>query len=629
MLMLLPVLTGGLLILAEYDGLSGLRHAVVHAAVLWAVILVAISEILGAFSSITPITVAIAWAIASVAITVSRPDSIRRSLAARPRVLINREMEAYVTGAAIICLVTGYLAFAARPAAEDALSYHLPRVAHWIQNRSLAYYPTNIDRQLWLGPGSELVTLHFTLLSGTLIMVNVPQWLAFVGCGVIVSLIAKQLGASVRGQAVSSIAWLTTPMAIAQASGSQVDPMGSFWLVCIASLLLEQRTTPVSATRHSFRIGAATGLAVLTKAMAFFVAAPFAVWYLTILRGRHRRPLVPLAAALSVAALVNSGYFARNVSLYGNPLGPPNFGGVENETHSPGAIVSNFVRTAALQLSTPSDRVNHAMAGAIDEVHAAMGVDVSDQRTTYSSPIFFTPRISLTEADAGNPLHSVLGVIVLVALLARKPRGWGDPQYLAISLAVAYLLFCALLKWQPWSSRLLLPLFGLGAPLVGYTLDTIGGVLLTRLTTSVLFLSAMPVLLLNPARPVLGDRPIWRIPREEQFVAPRFVTHMPIINGVRFLSGAGCRQIGLYLGPKAWEFPWWTITTSDGSELELRNVNVANISATTATARDRTFAPCAIVDGDNNAKSSAYTPPAGFQLAYRDHFVKVYLRHSN
>ena len=41
------------------------------------------------------------------------------------------------------------------PNGFDAVTYHLTRVEHWIQNASVRHYPTHITRQIQLSPMAE------------------------------------------------------------------------------------------------------------------------------------------------------------------------------------------------------------------------------------------------------------------------------------------------------------------------------------------------------------------------------------------------------------------------------------------------------------------------------------------
>ena len=106
-------------------------------------------------------------------------------------------------GTIVILLVGTFLvAWIAPPNTNDALQYHLSRVAHWAQQASLEHFATPIPRQIWMPPWAEMAMLHLYLLAGGDWLVNMVQWLALVGCLVAVGEIVRQLGAGRSGQSV-------------------------------------------------------------------------------------------------------------------------------------------------------------------------------------------------------------------------------------------------------------------------------------------------------------------------------------------------------------------------------------------------------------------------------------------
>ena len=77
---------------------------------------------------------------------------------------------------------------------------------------------------------------------------------------------------------------------------------------------------------------------------------------------------------------------------------------------------------------------------------------------------------------AGNSLH----LLLIAAAMVGAWRGGGDRRLRAFAgcLLVAFLFFCVVLRWQPWHSRLHLPLFILGAPMVGVVFERLRPALL-------------------------------------------------------------------------------------------------------------------------------------------------------
>ena len=126
-------------------------------------------------------------------------------------------------GCAVVVAVTGLIALVAAPNTWDSMTYHLTRVMHWQQDRSLDFYATNIQRQLHLTPGGGVCDPHLHLLSGGDRLDNLPQWLARTGGLFVVSLIAARLGATARGQAFAALFCATPPMGILQSTSTQND----------------------------------------------------------------------------------------------------------------------------------------------------------------------------------------------------------------------------------------------------------------------------------------------------------------------------------------------------------------------------------------------------------------------
>src|SRR5205823_11662328 len=134
------------------------------------------------------------------------------------------------------------------------------------------------------------------------------------------------------------------------------------------------------------------------------------------------------------------------------------------------ALTSNVLRNVSQQLGSVK-RLNVLPERAVLSIHRWIGVDPDDPRTTWPGTHFEFPSGSFHEDRAGNPLHVVLIAIgITTVLVRRRAEGAVRPasgRAYAAALIAGFILFCLVLKWQPWNSRLHLPLFVLSAPLVG------------------------------------------------------------------------------------------------------------------------------------------------------------------
>lgn len=577
------------------------RNSFLSASLVWGLLLVAITEFLSLFGQISFSAVLGLW-IASVVVGVicfirvggSMPESSIRSLVGG----LSRFELSLLAGVVIIAGTVGMIAWISPPNNWDSLTYHMSRVAHWIQNGSVANYPTNALRQLHQNPGAEFTILNFQILSGGDRLANLVQWFSMIGSVVGVSVLAKQLGAGVRGQIFAAVVVATIPMGILQASSTQNDYVVAFWLVCFAyyAMLLKAE----GKLLYALATGASLGLAILTKATAYVYAFPFVVWIgLSLIKSRHTKGLSLVIVIIVTSLALNLGHYARNYELYGSPIGPGQEGGsyrYSNDTFTISSAASNVIRNVGLHMGTPFNEVNGALERGIYELHSVIGIDPKDKRTTWPGTEFHVARLSSHEDLAGNPLHLVL-IAGCLPFLFMKRRNQRDARYYAVCLATGFLLFSVYLKWQPWHSRLQLPLFVLWSPVVGLLLSEIRYRMAANVVIVLLLLAAVPWVVHNSSRPLIGPRSILATDRDEQYFANRRRLYEPYKRSIQFLSNSQCSDIGLMMGGDDWEYPFWVLLGEhDKTKVRLEHVNVPNISRVEySKPQFESFTPCAVI----------------------------------
>ena len=324
MLILLPILAWGsfFLILHRYHH-HPWREALLRAMVIWGVTLAVITELLSGLQLLTPLGVSLAWfgvmAISTFVVwryggrfAVKWP-AWRWRLPLFPSILL--------AGVAWIVAITGVLAIASAPNNPDSMGYHMSRVMHWIQQGTVAHYPTHNLKQLYQNPGSEFAITQFQLLSGGDYFANSVQWGSMVMSLVGVSLIARQLGCDRRGQLLAVVLCATIPMGILQAASTQNDYVLSLWLVCFTyfSLLIVQAGVTRSTAIY---IGASLGLVILSKGTGYIYAFPPSLALLIWTIRQRQRSLVPLGfLSMAIALTLNIGHYLRNLALSGSLLG--------------------------------------------------------------------------------------------------------------------------------------------------------------------------------------------------------------------------------------------------------------------------------------------------------------------
>ncbi|HTF57250.1 MAG TPA: glycosyltransferase family 39 protein, partial [Planctomycetota bacterium] len=446
MTVVLPVAAGALLV-ALFAGTAGdVRRALLKGTVAWGVAVVSITEILSRIHAFTFVGVLIAWALilAGIATYVILARGIR---SLRPHILWPDHSRPAWIAVGVILLIVAVVALFAPPNNWDSMTYHMARVEHWIQNRTVDPYPTNILRQIYPSPWAEWAIAHFQLLAGSDRFANLIQWLALAGLVAAAPLLADQLGAGSRGRWFAAVLCVTMPMAILQGSSTQNDLVASFWLVASAHFALRFADGP--SWREGGWAGAALGLAALTKGTGILFGIPIVV--LMTGAALHRvgwRALGPLAVALALAVGLNAGHLVRNVATFGNAAGPPGeMTRHGNESHTPGATLSNVIRNAALHLATPRVSWNHKVVAGVGALHRVLGLDVDDPRTTWGAEQFHLTRKIIHEDHAPQPLHAALfAFIVGAVLLIRRLRSDRTLLLWTLGLAAGWVLFSFAVK---------------------------------------------------------------------------------------------------------------------------------------------------------------------------------------
>ncbi len=573
MLAILPISCWFLLWLIRASRLNCLRQSFLEASILWATYAVFVTETLSLFTSFTQNAVALAWAIALI-VCIGLAVKTRHSFSL-PRLQISTTQILLIGAMSTIVLALGVVAVYCSPNNYDSLTYHLSRIEHWINNRSVAHFQIHVLRQLTLNPGAEFLIAQLRILSGTDYLSNAVQWFSMVGCLIGTSLLAKQLGSNARGQMLAAVICLTIPIGILECTSTQNDYVAALWFVCFLSYLRNAKS--------ALWCGLSLGLFVLTKPTAYFFSFPFLLlWTYSVFKQEGFKGLKPLAVVAGLTILFWAPFATRNTMMFGTPF--VNKCVYEdgyragNESYAPQYVVSNVMRNLADEMFTPIPICNRIIVGVVEKIHAALHWDASDPKSTFDGMTFEVthPAYALHEDTAGNPLHTIMFFIALALVISCKHLPERRTLLLcSVSLIVGFLLFSAVLKWCPWQTRLLLPLYVAGAAIVASAFDKLPAKLNSALIF-VLLIYSLPYVLLNPNKNVLGDENIFVTSRDENYFrgVPNFFA--PYKSAIDFFDKNHSSRIGVVADDTSWcEYPLWALLSHNFT----RPLSVEGLSA--------------------------------------------------
>lgn len=475
---------------------GGWREACILGAAGVSGLLVASTEILGAFHLLAKTPLLILWSLVGI-LTFGFIILRRRGwLELFPRLPCPTPLELTPILAVLFVLGATLLTVAAAPPNNwDVILYHLPRQLQWAQQQSVAHFPTQDYRLTVNPPFAEYVGLHLKILEETDRLNALVSWGSLALTLITVSLLARDLGADRLGQVLAAALAATVPMACHEAASGKNDIVVALWLTAATWWLVRLWYATTITLSQSIFFGLFIGLIALTKGTGTIFALPIVT--LAGLRWLHRcgtQAILPLLVVLSIAAMINTPHLMRNQIAYGS-LSGQTFG-LGNERRDVPAIASNILRNLAMHLALPLDSWNRSVERFIARQHRSLQIDCQDAATTWGRQSFHLEHAPHKE-HAAAPWHFAM---IVIALLMTSRRLW----LLWIVILGGFLVFCLAFKWQPWHPRLHLPLFVLGAAAVGILFSDPRCRSASPLVIAMLLGSALPALLVSEYRPLTG-----------------------------------------------------------------------------------------------------------------------------
>ena len=258
-----------------------IRRAFLAASIWIGLWIAASSELLSLFQGLTRTGAAAAWGVALLA---ALGIGLRQGLLKRGFLLLKEAVRLLGRGETLplvgllAALALLFVIIVYAPVNNsDSLQYHMSRVVHWAQDRSLRHYATGFLPQLVNPIWAEEAILHIRLLWGDDRFAELVQYAAMLGSLIGVSLLAGLLGANRKGQLAAVFFTASIPMGILQATSTQNDYGTSFWLIsALCFVVFSARSLRWSSI---FYLAGALGLGLLTKGTFYPYAVPVGLWF--------------------------------------------------------------------------------------------------------------------------------------------------------------------------------------------------------------------------------------------------------------------------------------------------------------------------------------------------------------
>lgn len=389
-----------------------------------------------------------------------------------------------------MAMILFYFAYITVPFNWDSMTYHLARVANWIQNASVKYYPTNIKRQLYYSSFTEYYILHICLLFQNDKFVNLVQWCAYIVSAVLIYGIADELKIKRVVAMFSALLFMLCPLAIAESQTTQVDLAGTMWILIFAYyiLLIKKRENPLLQKENFKNIvlcGAAIGFGYLTKASICFMMPVFLIWlFVDCIKRKDKLKEMIICSMMAggIIVILAMPGFIRNYKSTGDILAiEETAGNLMLKTINPKYIILNFCKNVTIEAA--GEKEPDLVWQVTMKLADLLGTDIEDTEISAYQGFSEGVKKKYTHDHAGaQALFCVTGIVLLLVVgkkiycTVKGKRIFGgfslEDSYIAVGMCSVLLLFFGI-RWQPWGTRLLFPALPFLCIFIGYAADKI------------------------------------------------------------------------------------------------------------------------------------------------------------
>lgn len=366
----------------------------------------------------------------------------------------------------------------------DSMSYHLARIGYWIDHQSVAHYVCNIDRQIYSPVLAEYNLLHIMLLGGNDTFVNFLQYISMFAASYFIYESTKKLGTNRTFSLFAAFVFMMMPLTISQSITTQNDLFVTvFFAIFIYKLVEVIKWDKIMLDRQQMltivMLGLTVAFAYLAKTSVCASMLFFMPWLLIVRLKKKDKPLKLLGsagiAAVSIALPVSETWI-RTYRSSGSFMTDTASGDIMVATKNVSYIVVNILKNFSLLITQNFYRgLNGFVYRIAIGTGQLLGVEVNNETIAFHGFDF------LRHMNMGEDMYShdktpsafaaylaVLGGVLLVVLLVRlvikrkklekeTKRQWGLSLGFALSAWLSFGFIMALLRWQPWGTRLMYP----------------------------------------------------------------------------------------------------------------------------------------------------------------------------
>ena len=395
----------------------------------------------------------------------------------------------------------------------DSLTYHMSRIMFWIGNESVDHFPSHILRHLYQPPFAEFVIMNVNLLNGNDYFSNSVQLLFLFGSLLVVWQILSMFDFNRKLKLFTLLLLISIPAVVLQATTTKNDIITGFFI--LGAILYLFKIYRLNKKEDIILLSFIIGLGMLTKGTTYLFFLPvfivFGILFLKqIVKEKNLFIIKNVHWIIVIVIAINLGHFQRNYSLNKDILNidEQEAKNYSNEDLSITTTFSNILKNLALHIPYP---LNEPLDKIIHSIHDALNIDINSPQNNYLGIKYSKPYDFTTHEDyVPNFIHLllILGSIFVFVFHLKRKKDNKTLLYNVITLIIVMqlLLFAFYLKWQPWHTRLHIPIFMTSSILVVCSLALLKrNIVIQNLISVILIGSIFLFIVFNNLRPLIEN----------------------------------------------------------------------------------------------------------------------------
>lgn len=411
------------------------------------------------------------------------------------------------------------------PSNHDSNTYHLPRFIHWLQNQHLNHYTTSIFRQVYQPYLNEIFLSFIYSTFGPYSLLNFWQVIFLYFS----YLVLFDINNSIPDKYRISRKNILLPILLCwslllQSVTTKNDVILLFFILYLIYLVIGFRKNPQ------------IGLVILSLILAYLTKGTFNIYviaiiivfigisirfkiiqeYIKIILLKTQIKQFLIFGVIGCFLLFPTIY--RNISLVGNIFGQDKseLSAFQNTNKSFSVGVSNTIKNIGYQSFTPFG--NPISTEKIALLHHRLGLpNINDSNLNWMGGEYKVPNTKkfkgfLSADGVPNLLIIYLSLGILIYILIKFITQNKNKQYKvflllsSVSLCTLF-VFSFILRWQPWHTRLLFPVFLLQSfAIINYLEKTD----LNSMLKPVIMIIACITIVFNAQQPLIAHHKITR-----------------------------------------------------------------------------------------------------------------------